>query len=282
MPGNDLTHFYLCSASWLCRMPESETNQDPLRMQEQPSVTRFLMLGALETLINQALELEGQTSERLASLHGTVVRVRCTSPEFSLYLLVCEDGVEILEHYEGHVDIRVRSSLGALLHWIMTAGVPPEEENIQITGPDASVDLLVQALQSFDIWSALRRWLDEHVRVQDLVALLRREDPRWLETLSRVSGDLTQLQEEIGSQRLLQEDILDEIRALRRAMGIQRRLDLTFVCLGLILLLAAFASADGQLPVLISSIQQNTQALLLASFGLTLIVSRILFGYRQP
>ena len=276
-----MTHFYLCSACRLCRMPESETNQDLLRMQEQPSVTRFLMLGALETLINQALELEGQASERLASLHGTVVRVRCTSPEFSLYLLVCEDGVEILEHYEGHVDVRVRASLGAMLHWILTAGVVPEEENIQITGPDASVDLLVLAVQEFDLWSALRRWLDEHVRIHDLVMLLRREDPRWLETLQTVSHSVSQLEDEIGSQRLLQEEILDEVRAMRRSLGKQRRLDMTFVSLGLILLLAAFASADGQLPVLITSIKQNTQALLLASFGLTLIVSRILFGYRQ-
>lgn len=276
-----MTHFYLCSTGWLCRMPESETNQDLLRMQEQPSVTRFLMLGALETLINQALELEGQTSERLASLHGTVVRVRCTSPEFSLYLLVCEDGVEILEHYEGHVDVRVRASLGAILHWILTAGVVPEEENIQITGPDASVDLLVLAIQEFDLWSALRRWLDEHVRIQDLVMMLRREDPRWLETLQSVSHSVSRLEDEIGNQRLLQEEILDEVRAMRRSLGKQRRLDMTFVSLGLILLLAAFASADGQLPVLITSIKQNTQALLLASFGLTLIVSRILFGYRQ-
>lgn len=281
MSGNDLTHFYLCSACGLCRMPESETNQDLLRMQEQPSVTRFLMLGALETLINQALELEGQASERLASLHGTVVRVRCTSPEFSLYLLVCEDGVEILEHYEGHVDVRVRASLGAMLHWILTAGVVPEEENIQITGPDASVDLLVLAVQEFDLWSALRRWLDEHVRIHDLVMLLRREDPRWLETLEKVSHSVSRLEDEIGSQRLLQEEILDEVRAMRRSLGKQRRLDMTFISLGLILLLAAFASADGQLPVLITSIQQNTQALWLASFGLTLIVSRILFGYRQ-
>lgn len=276
-----MTHFYLCSACGLCRMPESETNQDLLRMQEQPSVTRFLMLGALETLINQALELEGQASERLASLHGTVVRVRCTSPEFSLYLLVCEDGVEILEHYEGHVDVRVRASLGAMLHWILTAGVVPEEENIQITGPDASVDLLVLAVQEFDLWSALRRWLDEHVRIHDLVMLLRREDPRWLETLEKVSHSVSRLEDEIGSQRLLQEEILDEVRAMRRSLGKQRRLDMTFISLGLILLLAAFASADGQLPVLITSIQQNTQALWLASFGLTLIVSRILFGYRQ-
>lgn len=276
-----MTHFYLCSSDLLCRMPKSESNQDLLRMQEQPSVTRFLMLGALETLINQALELEGQTSERLASLHGTVVRVRCTSPEFSLYLLVCEDGVEILEHYEGHVDVRVRASLGAMLHWILTAGVVPEEENIQITGPDASVDLLVLAVQEFDLWSALRRWLDEHVRIQDLVMMLRREDPRWLETLQSVSHSVSRLEDEIGNQRLLQEEILDEVRAMRRSLGKQRRLDMTFVSLGLIMLLAAFASADGQLPVLINSIQQNTQALLLASFGLTLIVSRILFGYRQ-
>lgn len=250
-------------------------------MLEQPSATRFLMLGALETLINQALELEGQTSQRLHSLHGTVVRLRCTGPEFSLYLLLCEDGIEILENYEGHIDIRVRSSLGALMHWILTAGATPDEEAIQVSGPQDKVDMITEALQEFDLWSAMRRWLDEHVKLDEVVTLLRREDPRWLETLQSVSKEVGSLSAEIGRQRLLQEEILDELRSLKRYINRERRLDMGFLFLGVALLLAAFASADGQLPILIQDIQKNTQTLLLASGGLTLMLSRMLFGNRH-
>ena len=250
-------------------------------MQEQASITRFLMLGALETLLNQALEMEARTGERLAGLHGTVVRLRSVSPAFSLYLLICEDGVEILEDYEGHVDIRVRASLGALLHWILTAGSVPDEDGIQVTGPQDLVDMLVLAVQEFDLWSALRRWVDDHVRLEQVITLLRREDPRWLDTLHGLSTDVTRLSEEISHQRLLQEDILDEVRGLRRAIGRERRLDFAFMFIGMSLLLAAFASADGRLPILIQDIQKNTQTLLLASLGLTLMLSRLLFGHRQ-
>ncbi len=250
-------------------------------MLEQPSATRFLMLGALETLINQALELEGSTSQRLHTLHGTVVRLRCSAPTFSLYLLLCEDGIEILENYEGHIDIRVRASLGALLHWILTAGATPDDDAIAVSGPQDKVDLIVEALQEFDIWSAMRRWLDEHVRADELIALIRRQDPRWLETLQAVSSDVQNMSTEIGRQRLLQEEILDELRSLKRYVARERRLDMGFLFVGVALLLGAFASADGQLPVLIQDIQKGTQTLLLASLGLTLVLSRVLFGNRH-
>jgi hypothetical protein len=249
--------------------------------QEQPSITRFLMLGALETLLNQALEMEGNTGERLQALHGTVVRLRCERPSFSLYLLICEDGIEILENYEGRIDVRVRSSLGALLQWILTAGAPPEENNIQINGADETVDLLVRALQEFDLWSTLRLWLDQHVRMHDVLTLLRREDPRWLATLERLSSDVSSLGEEIGRQRLLQEEILEEIRGLKAGLRRERSLDMVSLLAGAALLFAAFASSDGQLPILIQDIQQGTQTLFLASLGLTLVLTRILFGHRQ-
>ncbi|MDF1781119.1 MAG: SCP2 sterol-binding domain-containing protein [Alcanivoracaceae bacterium] len=249
-------------------------------MQEQPSVTRFLMLGALETVLNQALELEARTGERLSRLHGTVVRLRCVSPPFSLYLLICEDGVEILENYEGRIDVRVRASLGALVQLILTAGATPDEESVQVSGPQEKVDLLILALQEFDLWSALRRWLDEHVRVDQVVAMLRREDPRWLEKLHGVADSVSGMADEIGRQRLLQEEILDEIRSLKRNLRRERQLDMLSLFLGVALMMAAFATASGQLPLLILDMQQGAQSLFLASVGLTVIFSRMLFGHR--
>lgn len=249
-------------------------------MQEQPSVTRFLMLGALETLINQAIELEGLTGQRLERLHGTVVRVRCEKPVFSLYLLICEDGVDILDSYEGRVDVRIRCTLGALLHWILTAGATPEEDSIRISGPDETVLLLSEALQAFDLWSTLRRWLEEHVRVDEVARILRREDPRWLKHLESLGESVNTLAAEVGRQRLLQEEILEEVQGLKHGLRRERQLDAAFLCSGMALLLAAFATISGQLPVLWLDIQQGLQALLLASLGLTLLLSRILFGHR--
>lgn len=250
-------------------------------MQEQPSVTRFLMLGALETLINQALELEDRTSKRLETLHNTVVRLRCEAPSFSLYFLVCDDGIEILESYEGHIDVRIHCSLGALLQWVLTAGASLDEHDIQISGDDETVFLLAQAFQQFDLWSTLRRWIDQYVKLDELVSILRREDPRWLKNIEAITTDISGLSNEIGRQRLLQEEILDELKALRSGLRRERYFDMVSLSIGFALLFAALASANGQLPVLISNIQQNTQTFFFASLGLALVLTRMVFGHRH-
>lgn len=248
-------------------------------MQEQTSVARFLMLGALETVLNRALELEGRASETLQRLHGTVVRVRFTRPAFSLYLLICDDGVDILEQYEGYVDVRIRCTLGSMLHWILTPDATPDDALVQIHGPDDKVRLLSEALQAFDIWGALNRWMNQHARLEDLLSLLRREDPAWADRLEMLVRNMDGLADELGRQRLLQEDILDELRSLKRGLRRQRQLDAVFLFTSMTLLLAAFATIGGELPVL-GAATQGMQALLLASVGLTLLLSRVLFGHR--
>jgi len=250
-------------------------------MQEQRSLTRFLTLGALETVLNQALSLEPRSASRLAALHGTVVRVRLEKPATSIYLLLVEDGVEVLQDYEGHVDIRVRTTLGALLQWLFAPSEPLDDnDRIRISGEPSQLALLTSALDEFDLWSALRRWLDDHVRLEDLLALLRREDPRWLARLEQVCGQVDLISIELGRQRLLQEEILDSVNGLKRGMRRERRLDLLFLCSGMTLLFGAFATATGQIPVLWLPAEASLQTLLMASFGLTLIFSRILFGHR--
>jgi hypothetical protein len=250
-------------------------------MEEQRSLTRFLALGALETVLNQALALESRAAERLAGLHGTVVRIRLDRPATSIYLLLVEDGVEVLHDYEGPVDIRIRTSLGALLQWLLSPSeAQSDDDAIRITGNEPQLGLLLHAVGEFDLWSAMRRWLDEHVRLEDLIAVLRREDPRWLARLEQVCGQVDQLALELGRQRLLQEEILDAVQGLKRGMRRERRLDLLFLCSGMTLLFGAFATATGQIPVLSLHAEAGLQTLIMASVGLTMILSRVLFGHR--
>ena len=250
-------------------------------MEEQRSLTRFLTLGALETVLNQALALDGQAAARLSALHGTVVRIRLDKPATSLYILLVEDGIEVLHDYEGPVHIRVRTSLGALLQWLLAPAADlADDDRIRITGNEPQLGLLLSAVAEFDLWTAMRRWLDEHVRIEDLLALLRREDPRWLARLDQVCGQVEQIANELGRQRLLQEEILDAVLGLKRGMRRERRLDLLFLSSGMTLLFGAFATATGQLPLLLLHAETGMQTLVLASLGLTLILSRLLFGHR--
>lgn len=250
-------------------------------MEEQRSLTRFLTLGTLEAVLNQAIALDQQLAARLPALHGTVVRIRLDRPATSIYLLIVEDGVEVLEGYEGQVDIRVRTSLGALLQWLLAPGAEAaEDDRIRVTGNEPQLGQLLALVAEFDLWSALRRWFDDHVRLEDLLALLRREDPRWLSRLEQVGVQVDQIANELGRQRLLQEEILDELIGLKRGMRRERRLDLLFLSSGMTLLFAAFATTTGQLPLLWQQPDAGAQTLALASLGLTLILSRVLFGHR--
>ena len=250
-------------------------------MEQQQSLTRLLALGALETVLNQALALEGQSADRLAALHGTVVRIRLERPATSIYMLLAEDGIEILHDYEGSVDIRIRTSVGALLHWLMAPGaIAADDDQIRITGNEPQLSQLLGAMAEFDLWGALRSWFDDHLRLEDLLALLRREDPRWFARLEQVSERVEQIAAELGRQRLLQEEVLDALHSLTRGMRRERRLDLLFLCSGMTLLFGAFATATGQIPVLLLQAEAGLQTLIMASIGLTLILSRILFGHR--
>lgn len=250
-------------------------------MEEQQSLTRFLTLSALETVLNQAIALNPTLAARLPALHGTVIRIRLSRPATSLYLLLVEDGVEFLEGYEGQVHIRIHTSLGALLQWLLAPGAEADDQDrIRISGSEPQLELLQALVAEFDLWSAVRRWLDEHVRMEDVLALLRREDPRWLAQLQQVGVQVDLIATELGRQRLLQEEILDELMGLKRGMRRERRLDLLFLCSGMTLLFAAFATATGQLPLLWQQPDTAAQTLLLASLGLTLILSRVLFGHR--
>lgn len=254
-------------------------------MEEQRSLVRFLALGALETALNQALALHGQAAQQLAALHGTVVRIRLEKPTTSIYLLLAEDGIEVLHDYEGHVDIRIRAQLGALLYWLMSANAKLSEgDQVRISGSEPQLSTLLAALADFDLWGALRSWFDNHLRLEDMLALLRREDPRWLNQLEQVSSKVEQMAMELGRQRLLQEEVLDAVNKLTQGMRRERRLDLLFLCSGMTLLFAAFANATGQLSTLLPALPLDTntslQTLIMASIGLTLILSRILFGHR--
>lgn len=250
-------------------------------MDDNASLTRFLTLGALETLLNQAIELDAELQGSLRQLHGTVVRIRSERPVFSIYLLLYEDGVEVLGEYEGHVDVRLRGSLGALLQWVLAPNTEPDtDEQVRVTGPEDKVAILARTVSSFSVWQVIKQWLDNHVRVDQLVAWLRREDPRWLPRLESLASEVSTVGQELGRQRLLLEEVLDEIVGLKHGLRRERQLDMLFLCSGMVLIVAAFASASGQLPVLYMNIQQGMQTLVLGSLGLTLILSRILFGHR--
>jgi ubiquinone biosynthesis protein UbiJ len=227
------------------------------------------MLGSLTTLANQSLRLVEGAMEQLAPLDGTVVRLRLERPAMVLYVLLHEDGVEFLQYYEGRIDIHLRAPLGALLQFLLLPD-PSHMEGIRLQGDKTLLKALGDLLDYCSFWAVARGWLDHYVRFNDLLSLLGREDPVWLASLQGLPEEIRQLSLSLAQQQLLQEDVLAEVRSLRRQLRQQRRLDIFCLTIGLLLLFAAMATQGGNLPTLFLH-----QALLLASLGGALLLSRL-------
>lgn len=240
------------------------------------ALSGLLIHGALETLLNQVLTGHPRGREQLAALHGTVVRVRGENPLWVLYVLIYEDGVELLDDYEGPVDVRVRGPLGAMLHWLLVPNSDDDEEALRITGPEQTLNRLRQMISEFSLWSLVLHWLDNHVRLPDLFAVLRREDPAWLEKLADLPDHLGTLATEVARQQRLQEDTLEELRGLRQELRRARRLDLGCMILGLALVVFAVLRALGQWQAAWHALAADYLSLAMISLGLALIGSRLL------
>lgn len=240
----------------------------------------LLMHGALETLLNQALTSDPRGRDQLAALHGTVVRVRGESPMWVLYALIYEDGVELHGEYEGPVDVRVRGPLGAMLHWLLVPNSNDASQVLRITGPADTLEKLQRMISEFSLWPLARNWLDDHVRLKELLALLRREDPVWLEKLADLPDQVGELAAGMARQQLLYEDLLKEVRALRRDIRHARRLDLAFLTAGLVLVVLALLRTAGQWPTAWQVLTQDYPSLAMLSLGLALILGRLLHTSR--
>lgn len=238
-------------------------------MQDTSSLPSFLMLGALTSLANQSLSLVDGAREQLAGVSGLVVRLRMEKPALVIYALLHDDGVEFLQQYEGKVDIRIRAPLGALLQYLLLPD-GSDREDIRLQGDEAQITALRELLDYCSFWAVARGWLDHYVRFNDLLSLLGREDPVWLARLQGLPESMAQLAHELAQQRLLQEDILEEVGQLRQQLRQQRRTDLIFLVIGLLLLFAALATLNGNLPQLLLH-----QAAVLASAGGALLLSRL-------
>ena len=245
-------------------------------MPQSGSFSQLVLLGGLESLLNQTLTGSPRGREQLAALHGTAIRIRTERPHGVFYLLIYEDGLELLGDYEGGVDIRVRGSLGKISHWLLNGGDDNSGDTIRISGDEARIEALAALVEQFSLWPLLRNWLDDHVRLKELLGILRREDPAWLERLAGLPQQVGELADQVAQQQLLQEDLLSELRSLRQELRNARRYDLGVVILGTLLIVLSLLKALGQWQFAWIALQQDLLSLGMLSLGIALLISRFL------
>lgn len=250
-------------------------------MENPSSSGELLMLGALEVLLNQALTVHPQGASTLERLSGKVIRVRAHSPDLIFYCLVDPQGVELTTAFAGDADVRIRGSAGHLLYRALLPpgqadAVDPEEDAIRISGDDLTVEALRDALQTFNLWEAIRTWIREHVAMPEILGLLQRHDPAWLERLQDLPQVVSRVLEELRQQSATQARILEEMRHLRTILGKERRSDIVSITLGMLFMMLAVLAASGTLPLLSGADNEaGTQALVLAALGVSILLSRM-------
>lgn len=190
----------------------------------------------LAGILNRALTGDEYGRARLAELDGSVVRLRGENPVWVLYALIHEDGLELLQEYEGTVDVRIRGPLGGMLHWLLIADDDQPEDSLRITGATETLAGLRALARDFSLWSLVRRWFEDHVQLGELLDRLRREDPAWLARLAGLPSQTDALTTQLARQQLLQEDMLEEMQALRRDVRRTRYLDGLLLVTGLVLI----------------------------------------------
>jgi ubiquinone biosynthesis protein UbiJ len=73
-----------------------------------------LLIGALESGLNNYLNLDTQLEQLLTPLTGKVIAIHITRPDETLYLCPNSTGIQILDNYFGSVDTTLSGSLYAL------------------------------------------------------------------------------------------------------------------------------------------------------------------------
>jgi ubiquinone biosynthesis protein UbiJ len=256
-------------------------------MDNNAPLSQLLVLGTLEVLLNQALTMHPQGREHLTRLAGNAVRVRAFEPDFIFYCLIDSEGIELTTQFDGDARVRVRGSAGSLLHRaLLPPGDPRADtaedggDGIQIDGDEALVSALREALDTFNLWDALRIWLREHVAMPEMFGLLRQQNPAWMDHLQDMPQLLAELLAESRRQGALQEEILEEVRGMKESLRSERRTDILCMTSGIVLLALAVMTASGDLPGDPGgSLQESNHAWVLAALGLALMLSR-LFGKR--
>lgn len=241
-----------------------------------PLPSASFLYGLLADLLNQALTSNEDGRARLAALDGTVVRIRAEKPAWALYVLIREEGIELRPSHDGAVDVRLRGPLGAMLHWLFIADQDQPAESLRIHGAGETRQRLRDLAGEFSLWTLVRSWFEDHVPLAALLDLLRHEDPVWLTRLSELPDQIGALATQMARYQLLQEDILEEVRGLRREMRRARRFDLAFTLGGMVLIALSLLHAFGNGHSAWLALAGDPLSLALISLGIALIAGRLI------
>lgn len=237
------------------------------------NLSRYLWLGAIETLINAFIELDTPSRERVAALAGLVVRVKVVDPYLPFYLFFTREGIEVCDEAPYPAQVRVNARLFDLVRTLLGAApvTPSGRARVRVWGEAESVAQLESLLIDYNVRTRAQEWLRNHLNLESLWQKIRNHDPSWLKDflplpslMRETLSEIKLLNQNLQSQQL-------EFDRFRQRSQRQRAYDLIFLML---VFLALTAGLTDNLSTQRLA-QLSSQQILMLAMAFMLLVSRL-------
>lgn len=236
-------------------------------------LARYLWLGSIEALINAFIDLDEPTRERVASLHGLVVRVKVLDPYLPFYLYFTQEGIEVCDVAPSPARVRINARLFDLMRTLLgTAPVSSSgRPRVRVWGEADSVAALEALLHDFNLRTRAQEWLRGHLDLDTLWKKIRNHDPSWLQDFLPLPS---LMRETLSELKLLNQNLktqLEEFEAYRSRTQQQRVRDIIFLGLAFLALLGGLTGSFSSATLA----NLSNERILLLIMGLALVLSRL-------
>ncbi len=120
-------------------------------------VVHTTALAALEAAVNRALNLAPEGKAQLATLNGKTFALRCSAPEFEVFLQPTLQGIRLMGVYDGEITTSVRGEASDFTE-LATSTDPTAtliNGNLELDGDSGALIELQQILGNLDVdWEA--------------------------------------------------------------------------------------------------------------------------------
>lgn len=123
---------------------------------------KSLLLAGIDSGFNALLQLDPASRSRLAALSGQVLAIQGREPEFNLFLLLHDNGIQLAAHWDGEADCTLTASAAELWQLATTRDkhAALHQPGVSIEGNHSLLQQLSDILHDMDIdWEyQLQQW----------------------------------------------------------------------------------------------------------------------------
>lgn len=108
-------------------------------------------LASAEKIINAALAYDPASRIALAQLEPQVLAIQITAPDFKIFVMPTQDGINLRGHYEGDITTQLQGTLPALISLIKSDRLNLKDCGVQLFGSTSFLAELQKILKNLDL-----------------------------------------------------------------------------------------------------------------------------------